>query len=117
MDYKFQQLKDSAKGQGCTLRFANVCNWDTSTTVLCHINSEFKGMGNKSPDWFGVFGCSACHEHLDQRRADAAEEAEAVQRALSRTWQTWIGMGLIKLPEVKVKRQSTSNKIMQRRIK
>lgn len=65
---KMTPIRKAARNQECTLRFP-VCNYDTSTTVLCHSNelSAGKGMGLKAPDTEAAFGCSACHDVLDGR--------------------------------------------------
>lgn len=62
-----KKLRDSARDEECTLRLPMVCNWRTDTTVWCHSNrlSDGKGMGLKSSDDRGVYGCSACHAVLD----------------------------------------------------
>lgn len=61
---KMTPIRKSAKGEECTLRFPfGICNYDTSTTVLCHENGA--GAGMKSLDEEGVYGCYACHMVLD----------------------------------------------------
>lgn len=64
---KMTPIRKSAKGEECTLRFPGICNGDTETTVWCHANSydAGKGMGLKSRDEEGCYGCFACHAHLD----------------------------------------------------
>lgn len=65
---KSTPIRRAARNQECTLRFP-VCNYDTSTTVLCHSNelADGKGIGLKAPDTAAAFGCSACHDVLDGR--------------------------------------------------
>jgi Protein of unknown function (DUF1364) len=61
-------ITDSARDQICELRIPFVCNHDRATTVWCHRNGvEFKGIGAKSPDLLGSYGCSACHDAYDRR--------------------------------------------------
>ena len=61
-------LRKSAKDQECHLRIPNVCNWDSTTTSLCHIRrAGMGGMGMKPHDLCGVFGCSNCHAVIDHR--------------------------------------------------
>lgn len=93
-----QKLRDSAKGQECTFAIPGICNRDPATTVLCHVPSEWKGVGNKSPDWSAAFGCSSCHEAIDRHRLPRVEEEFYLRRALQRTWAIWIEKGLIFLP-------------------
>ena len=42
-----QKLRDSARGQDCTLRLPGICNFDSATTVLAHLPCGQKGMGMK----------------------------------------------------------------------
>ena len=65
---KFQKLRDSARGEECTLRIHPYCNGNPETVVLCHINKGgVGGMGMKPPDLCGVFACSGCHDAIDGR--------------------------------------------------
>ena len=77
------------------------CTWIEDDVVLCHLNSEAKGMGNKSPDWWAVYACSACHDIIDGRKQQTQiqpiELEICKQRALFRTWERMIGEGLIKV--------------------
>jgi len=63
-------IRRAARGQDCTLSLPGVCNFDPTTTVLCHSNflADGKGMGLKAPDTAAAFGCCACHDVLDGRR-------------------------------------------------
>lgn len=65
---KMTPIRRAARNQECTLRFP-FCNYDTSTTVLCHSNliQDGKGVGLKAPDTQAAFGCSSCHDALDGR--------------------------------------------------
>lgn len=67
---KSTPIRKSAKGEECTIRLPLVCNYDPSTTVLCHSNllEDGKGMGLKAPDTAAAYGCSACHDVVDGRR-------------------------------------------------
>lgn len=65
-------LRKQAKGRECQIRIPGVCNGNNETVVLCHLNNKAlfgAGTGMKVPDIFGVWGCSACHDAADQRRA------------------------------------------------
>lgn len=99
---KYQKLRDSARDEECTLQIHPYCNGNPETVVLCHLPSG-SGMGQKSPDWFAVYGCSACHDIIDGRRpADSAwlsnhEVLEMTQKALFRTWERMIEKGLIRI--------------------
>jgi hypothetical protein len=96
---KFQKLRDSARGEDCTLQIHPYCNGNPETVVLCHLPSG-SGMGQKSPDWFAVYGCSTCHDIIDGRFNAAMTihaREQAVTRGLFRTWERMIDKGLIKL--------------------
>jgi hypothetical protein len=64
-----QAIRDSAKGEECTVRITGVCNSDAATTVWSHypLNDGGKGMGTKSLDLVGCYCCSACHDVADRR--------------------------------------------------
>lgn len=100
MNRKYPKLTKSAKGKDCTLRLFPYCNGNSETTVPCHIPSG-SGWGQKSPDWFIVYGCSDCHRLLDSAQfADEyppEEILKAVRRALFETWRSMIDEGLIKI--------------------
>ncbi len=53
----------SARNQECQIRIPGVCNHDSETTVLAHLNGG--GMGMKALDIHGAYACSACHIWLD----------------------------------------------------
>ena len=87
------KLRASARNQKCSLGLFPYCNEDSSTVVLCHIGSSSKGMGIKSEDWFGVFGCSACHDIIDGRKRSNISEQElqkCILKGLHNTWKYWI---------------------------
>ena len=62
---KKTKIRQSAKGEQCTVRIPGICNWNPETVVLAHLNGG--GMGMKNPDYQGAYCCSACHEVLDGR--------------------------------------------------
>jgi len=62
-----KKIRDSARDEKCAMRLPAICNYDDSTTVFAHAPSVDKGMGIKSPDFWGCYCCSACHDVLDQR--------------------------------------------------
>jgi len=97
---KYQKLRDSARGEECTLQIHPHCNGNPETVVLCHLPSG-SGMGQKSPDWFAVYGCSSCHDIIDGRvnlSSDIELELlKIINRALFRTLTRMIEKGLIKI--------------------
>lgn len=97
MKRKYQKLRDSARGEECTLSIYPYCNGNPDTTVLCHVPSG-SGMGQKSPDWFGVYGCSSCHDVIDGRLNSDLTHTDkhfAMTAALYRTWERMIEKGII----------------------
>ena len=101
---KYPKLRKSAEGEDCTLQIFPYCNGDPATTVLCHLPSG-SGMGQKSPDWFAVYGCSSCHDIIDGRYSDPhtrldidrTDIEKITKAALFRTWERMISKGLIKI--------------------
>lgn len=93
------KLRKAAKGQECHLMIYPYCNDNPETVVLCHLPSSDKGMSIKSPDWWAVFGCSACHDVIDGRRQardiTKAEMQGIMMRGLFRTLKAQIEAGLI----------------------
>lgn len=63
-------LRKEAKGRECQVRIPGICNKDNSTVVLAHLNNKRLfgvGVGQKVPDIFGAWACSACHDAYDGR--------------------------------------------------
>jgi hypothetical protein len=107
------KLRQSARGQGCTVRIPGVCNGNTETTVLAHLPSGQKAMATKSDDWNACFSCSACHEAIDQHRLSKEDELRTILRALQRTQRIWFVSGLMTFP-VTEHRARQSEKILAR---
>lgn len=89
------KLRASAKGAPCMFQIPGVCNGDPETTVLAHIRDGHKGLGNKANDYSAAFGCSACHDTIDNHRLEREEELSYSLRALQRTMDYWVKAGLI----------------------
>ena len=97
---KQTKFTKSARGEECTLRIYPYCNGNPETTVLCHAPSDDKGMGIKSPDWWGAYGCSSCHDVIDGRTAtgfSVAEKNNLHMDGIYRTQKRMIEKGLIKI--------------------
>lgn len=96
-----KKLRDSARGQPCTLQIAGVCNGDWSTTVLAHLPDESHGMAKKSDDVSSCYACDACHSVLDGRAKWPASELEHkdwyLRRAQTRTLRAMFHDGLISI--------------------
>ena len=72
------KITKSAKGENCSLRVSPRCQ-DGETVVLCHLNSNYRGVGIKSPDLFGVYGCYWCHQLLDVSKVEYQDQLRALQ--------------------------------------
>lgn len=66
-------IRRSAKGEECQIRMPGICNGNRETVVWCHANGSAagKGIGMKSPDYLGAYGCSNCHDEYDRRNTKA----------------------------------------------
>ena len=62
MARKQTNLTKSARGKECQVRIPGVCNFDSETVVLAHLNGA--GMGLKHADIHGAYACSECHRVL-----------------------------------------------------
>ena len=62
---KQSKITKSARGQECQIRIPGYCNGNPETVVFCHLGGG--GMGYKSKDVHGAYGCSSCHEVVDKR--------------------------------------------------
>ncbi len=64
-----QSIRDSARGEECTVRIPGVCNHDPATSVWSHANfgAADKGGAIKAFDLCGAVACSACHDVVDGR--------------------------------------------------
>ena len=93
-----KKLRDSAKGEACTLRLPGVCSGDTATTVLAHLPFGGRGTGLKASYDHAVYACDACHSVLDGRvkaRVSREEIYECCIRGLAETHERMRQMGLI----------------------
>ena len=67
---KVQSIRDSARGEECTVRIVGACNSRPDTVVWSHVPSLVgdRGMGMKALDVCGAYACAACHDVVDGRR-------------------------------------------------
>ena len=75
---KSKKIRDSARGEDCSLRVSTNCQ-DGETVVFAHLNSNYRGVGIKSPDLFGVYACHLCHTALDSGDVSSADQLRALQ--------------------------------------
>lgn len=91
-------VRQSARGEECTVHIAGVCNYKSETTVFAHLPDESKGMGIKADDLSGCYACHACHDALDGRsksRLTGEEREWYMRRAMVRTWRRLHDKGLL----------------------
>lgn len=98
MGIKSKPLRDSARNEDCTFQIAGVCNHNPETVVLCHINCDPSGVGQKADDTSAAYGCSSCHDVVDGRVQN--EEYKQYKwfynaRAIARTTKRFYEKGLI----------------------
>ncbi len=92
------KITQSAKGEQCTLRIPDVCNFDTETTVFAHANGA--GMGTKAHDAHGCYACSSCHDWLDNKThtyVPRQEKQAEFGRAMMETQSILFEKGLIRI--------------------
>lgn len=123
MGFVSQKLRDSARGQECTLRLPGICQGGTETTVLAHMPSMIglKGFGMKVPDYWAARACFACHEFVGRRptlRTADRSDVELLEywiAALELTWQRWFEQGLLRVAgDEREPRRKPLNKIVPR---
>ena len=93
------KIRQSAKGEECQVKFANVCNFNNDTTVFAHIGGG--GMGRKQSDLFGTYCCSDCHDLADGRTHNTDYIKAVIDcyfyEGIFRTQQILLDKGLIKI--------------------
>lgn len=73
------KITESARGEMCQIRIVGVCNHNPETTVWCHASGSAsgKGIGMKSPDILGAYGCFNCHAVVDRQAQRPANLTQA----------------------------------------
>jgi hypothetical protein len=91
--YTNQKILDSARGEACT-----VCGTIDETVVFCHSNEMLhgKGIGIKSHDIFGFYGCANCHQWYDYGQGTRQEKRGKLFMAWSRTILRLLEKGIIR---------------------
>jgi len=105
MEIRSKALRESARGEACTLQIVGICNHDRTTTVLAHLPSDSHGMAKKSDDISAAYSCSSCHDAVDRRRQACWNEDDVcefenhrewyMRRAMYRTIKRAIELGII----------------------
>lgn len=65
-----QRIRDSARGEECTVRIVGVCTHDPAHTIWSHapLQAAGKGRGWKSICLAGAYCCTACDAVIDGQR-------------------------------------------------
>lgn len=94
-------LRDSARGETCTLQIAGVCCGDWDTTVLAHLASG--GMGMKTDDTESCYACDTCHAAIDGRAPwdERSMKDWYARRAQARTIRRMFEKGVISIKGAK----------------
>jgi len=105
-----QKIRDSARGEQCTLQIVGICCGQPETTVLAHLPDESHGMGKKSDDISACYACASCHDAADSRKAGLWSDDDWCEfqqhkdwyfrRAMVRTWRRLIEKGIITIKGV-----------------
>ena len=79
-------LRELARGMPCMMQTGE-CSHDPATTVWVHEDSSTggKGLGMKSHDHNGAFGCGACHDWYGLSTAPRGEKVLVMEHAMRRT--------------------------------
>ena len=86
------KIRKSAKDETCSLRVSPNCSHDEpGKVVLCHLNSNHRGIGIKSHDLLSCYGCYNCHLLLDASKVSYEDQ----QRAHFDTLMKLIDKGLV----------------------
>lgn len=64
------KIRQSARGEDCTINLPGVCNYNLESVVWAHSNryEHGKGMGLKAKDEHGAYACYDCHMTYDRQR-------------------------------------------------
>ena len=91
------KITKSAKGEACTIRFAECYGGpNNETVVLAHLNGG--GVGRKCLDIHGAYACYNCHDILDGRVSSEYSKEEILLRHLlgmKRTQEILVDKGLL----------------------
>ena len=96
------KIRNSARGEQCTVRYWWINYHNPETVVFAHSNKQKhgKGMGLKAKDEFGAYACYRCHaiyDGLESRPKGITKEYvdELFEKGMELTRQKLIQKGLI----------------------
>lgn len=90
-----KKIRNSARGEDCTLRIPNVCCNDTETVVGAHVKTRYSGWGLKSLDIHIFYCCFQCHAFYDLGNK---VDPQYILDAMVETQYKLIEKGLICIP-------------------
>ena len=80
------------------MEIEGICNYDETTTVLCHRGSY--GASMKCDDFEAAVGCSACHDYIDGRSHPEVSQGAREQyfeEGRKRTMRHWLAIGKLRV--------------------
>ena len=97
---KSKKIRDSAKGEECTLQIGGICDGDNDTVVLCHFGVHSGGSARLNGDLSAGYGCMKCHNCIDRREYHSVSEADRefyMRRSMVRTLTRLFEKGLLEV--------------------
>lgn len=95
-----KKIRDSARGEDCTIEIPGVCMNEVETVVLCHFPDEYGGTSIKSDDTSAGYGCYRCHrvvDGVDENDEFLQNKDFYLRRSQTRTVRRMIEKGVLKL--------------------
>lgn len=95
---KQTKITKSARGRDCEIQLEGVCNFNPETVIFCHLGGG--GMGMKSSDLHGAYGCYDCHMVIDgHAKSDFSQEELELRffQAMIRTQIILLALGLVRI--------------------
>lgn len=108
-------IRDSARGESCTVRAEGFCNWNPETVVFAHLTFEPKSCNHKVDDLFGCYACSGCHDAIDRYLLPETMRALILVRAMVETQRILLRKGLIVIPDRRIAEYEAPAKQLRRR--
>lgn len=91
-----QAIRNSARGEACTVRIPGVCDGGGETTVLAHLRMLGGcGMGQKPSDLQAVYACATCHDVIDSRSQVSPVDGWQLLAAMNETHARMVAKGLL----------------------
>ena len=104
------KIRESARGETCSLRIPGVCNSDPATTVFCHLGKKGEATNKRNGDeaMNGVYGCNRCHDAIDFRSRVFLSDSAPIQAELHRARGRFIARA-----KVETQRKLKERRLMQ----